>query len=199
MKPGTRALGVAESFGDGPRSTLGGAVIRADGRTEAFEFGTCAVGGTDSTDAVADLWTRLDRPDVQWLLLAGIAPAWYNVLDLRALHDQVGRPVLAVTFEERAEPLVAALERAFSGAELDERCGTFKRQPPRTRLRVTGGDGRSETLFVRAVGCSANDAHAAVRAFTHEGGRPEPLRVARAAARAADAFRRREPPDDPKL
>jgi hypothetical protein len=136
MKPGTRALGVAESFGDGPRSTLGGAVIRADGRTEAFEFGTCAVGGTDSTDAVADLWTRLDRPDVQWLLLAGIAPAWYNVLDLRALHDQVGRPVLAVTFEERAEPLVAALERAT--ATPDSAPGHRGRRPERDAVRPGG-------------------------------------------------------------
>lgn len=191
MKPGTRALGVAESFGDGPRSTLGSAVVRVDRTVEAFEFGTCTVGGTDATAAVCDLWTRLDRPDVQWLLLAGIAPAWYNVLDLRALHDHTERPVLSVTFEERAEPLGAALEREFSGPDLDERRETFERQPPRTRLRVDGGT-RTETLFVRAVGCSADDAHAAVRAFTPAGGRPEPLRVAREAARAVDRFRVRE-------
>ena len=187
MKPGTRALGVAESFGDGPRSTLGGAVVRADRVVEAFEFGVCTVGGTDATDAVADLWTRLDRPDVRWLLLAGIAPAWFNVLDIRSLAERLDRPVLAVTFEASEASLSAALEREFSGEALAERRETFERQPPRTRLRVDG-----ETLFVRHVGCSADEAHAAVRAFTPEGGRPEPLRVARQAARAARAFRSRE-------
>jgi hypothetical protein len=186
VKPGTRALGVAESFGDGPRSTLGGAVVRADRAVEAFVFGTCTVGGTDATAAVADLWTRLDRPDVRWLLVAGIAPAWFNVLDVRSLSERLDRPVLSVTFEASAESLTAALEREFSDEALAQRRETFERQPPRTRLRVDG-----ETLFVRAVGCSDDEAHEAVRAFTHEGGRPEPLRVARQAARAAEVFRER--------
>jgi endonuclease V-like protein UPF0215 family len=186
VKPGTRALGVAESFGDGPRSTLGGAVVRADRVVEGFEFGTCTVGGTDATAAVADLWTRLDRPDVRWLLLAGIAPAWFNVLDIRRLHERLDQPVLAVTFEASDEPLSAALEREFSGEALAERRETYERQPPLTRLRVDG-----ETLFVRAAGCPDDEAHEAVRAFTAEGGRPEPLRVARQAARAARTFRER--------
>jgi endonuclease V-like protein UPF0215 family len=42
-----------------------------------------------------------------------------------------------------------------------------------------------ETVFVRAVGPDADEAARIVRAFTPEGGRPEPLRVARLAARGA--------------
>jgi endonuclease V-like protein UPF0215 family len=190
VKSGVRALGVAESYpgsaraDEGVRSTLAGAVLRADRVLDGLAFGTCAVGGTDATDAVARLWTDLDRPDVRYLLLAGVAPAWYNLLDLASLHERTDRPVLAVTFEPSDEPLGEALARAFSGEALDTRLETFERLPPRSRLRVN-----DETVFVRAVGCDPSEARDVVRAFTPEGGRPEPLRVARLAARAGRALR----------
>jgi endonuclease V-like protein UPF0215 family len=141
----------------------------------------------DATDGVFDLWKRLDRPDVRWLLLAGIAPAWFNVLDICTLASHVDRPVLAVTFEDREELLTAALKREFSGEALSERQAVFKRQPTRRRVTVEGGE-----IFVRAAECSPEKATQVIKAFTHEGGRPEPLRVAKAAARAADVFQRRE-------
>jgi hypothetical protein len=46
-----------------------------------------------------------------------------------------------------------------------------------------------ETVYVRAVGVDDETAAAVVRTFTPEGGRPEPLRVARLAARAARGWR----------
>jgi hypothetical protein len=191
VKPGVRALGVAESYpgnaGEGDRSTFAGAVVRADRVVDGLGFETCTVGGTDATDAVGRLWADLDRPDVRYLLLAGVAPAWYNLLDLAALHELTDRPVLAVTFEPSDEPLSDALGRAFSGDALATRLETFERLPPRSRLRVHG-----ETLFVRRVGCDAGEARDVVRAFTPEGGRPEPLRVARLAARAGRSFLGRE-------
>ena len=188
MKSGVRALGVAESYparhaDEGVHSTLAGAVLRADRVVDGLAFATCTVGALDATDAVARLWTELDRPDVRYLLLAGVAPAWYNLLDLRSLHGRTDRPVLAVTFEASDEPLEEALARAFSGEALDRRLETFERLPPRSRLSVNG-----ETVFVRAVGCDASEARDVVRAFTPEGGRPEPLRVARLAARAGRSF-----------
>ena len=194
MKSGVRALGVAESYpgtaraDEGARSTLAGAVLRADRVVDGLAFATCTVGGVDATDAVARLWTDLDRPDVRYLLLAGVAPAWYNLLDPRSLHERTDRPVLAVTFEPSDEPLEDALARAFSGGELETRLETFERLPPRSRMRVN-----DETVFVRAVGCGASEARDVVRAFTPEGGRPEPLRVARLAARAGRALREDDP------
>jgi endonuclease V-like protein UPF0215 family len=187
VKPGTRALGIAESFSDGPQSTLGGAVVRVDRVVEGFEFNTCTVGGIDATEAVATLWTRLNRLDVRWLLLAGIAPAWFNILDICTLASQVDRPVVAVTFEDREESLTTALGREFSGEALSERRAMFERQPPRRRITVKGGE-----VYIRAAGCSSEEATEVIKTFTHEDGRPEPLRVAKTAAWAADAFRRRE-------
>jgi len=182
VKPGARALGVAESFApDDDRSHLGGAVVRADRAVDDFVLGRCRVGGTDATDAVRSMWERLDRPDVSRVLVAGIAPAWFNVLDLHALHDACDRPVLSVSFEE-SPGLGAALEREFEGDALAARREVYERQPPRSRVTVD-----DEAVYVRAVGCSAAEARETVRAFTPEGGRPEPVRVARLLARAARA------------
>lgn len=184
MKPGIRALGIAESYQE-VESTVAGAVVRADRVVDDYAFATCTVGGQDATDAVTGIWAELDRPDVRYVLLAGIAPAWYNLLDLSAIADATERPVLSVSFE--ASPgLEPALRTEFSGDDLAWRLETYGRQPPRERLSVNG-----ESVWVRAVGCTDDDPGEIVRTFTPEGGRPEPLRVARLAARAGDAFRRR--------
>ncbi|EMA40784.1 endonuclease dU [Halococcus hamelinensis] len=182
MKAGTRALGVAASTRDDDRSTLAGCVVRADRVVDGFAFGSCTVGGTDATTAVIDLFSTLDREDIRYLLVAGIAPAWFNLLDLPRLHAATERPVLSVSFE--ASPgLETPLREAFSGAALDTRLDVYRKLPPRRELTVN-----DETVFVRNVGCSDDDAEEVVREFTPAGGRPEPLRIARLAARAADAW-----------
>ena len=183
MKPGVRALGVAESYRD-RRSTLAGAVTRASRVADGFAYQTCTVGGLDATDSIIELFSRLDREDVRYVFVAGIALAWYNVVDLRRVAAEVDRPVISVTFEE-SPGLVEALAAEFEGEELAERKQVFERQPSRERLVVN-----DQTVFVRSVDIDRSEARDAVRAFTPEGGRPEPLRVARLAARAGDKLRR---------
>ncbi|MFC7018651.1 MULTISPECIES: DUF99 family protein [Haloarcula] len=177
MKAGVRALGVAESF-RGETSHLAGVVVRASRIVDGFVFDTCTVGGSDATRAVCMMVDRLDREDVQYLLLSGIAPAWFNLLDLRRIHDETDLPVVSVTFE--ASPgLESAIEEAFDDPEtVADRLSTYRAQPERHPLTVN-----DETVYVRAVGLADDEAADVVRAFTPEGGRPEPLRVARLAAR----------------
>ena len=183
MKAGTRALGIAESYRS-ETSTLAGAVTRASRVVDGFAFSTCTVGGDDATDAMVDLYERLDREDVRYVLVAGIAPAWYNLVDLHALREATDRPVVAVTFEE-SSGLEASLREAFDGDALAWRLDAYEALPP--RRSVDAGD---DTVFVRSVGVDDDEADEVVRAFTPEGGRPEPLRVARLAARACDETRR---------
>ncbi|ELY67488.1 endonuclease dU [Natrinema versiforme] len=189
MKPGVRALGVAESYrGDRDRgqteSTLAGAVVRADRVCDGLAYAACRVGGTDGTDAVIGLLEDLDRPDIRYVLLGAIAPAWYNILDLSRIREAVGRPVIAVTFEA-SDGLETGLRDAFSGPDLEARLATYRALPERRELSVN-----DETVYVRQVGLEADEAAAIVREFIPEGGRPEPIRVARQAARAADSYAR---------
>ena len=186
MKSGRRALGIAESYrgtDDAATSTLAGAVVRADRTVDDFAFGRCVVGGRDATDAIIDLWERLDRPDIRYLFVAGVAPAWYNVLDLAALHGSIDRPVLAITFEE-SEGLEDGITEAFEGEDQRARLDAYSALPDRRRLDI--GDG---PLFVRSFGLDRSRTETVVGAYT-ETRRPEPLRVAKRLARRLDAARR---------
>ncbi|QIB73129.1 DUF99 family protein [Halogeometricum borinquense] len=191
VKSGTRALGIAESYTDDgveAESVLCGAVVRADRVIDGAAYGTCTVGGTDVTDVIRGLFSNLGREDVRLVFVAGVAPAWFNIVDLRRLADAVDRPVLSVSFEA-SSGLRSALKAAFSGEELDTRLAVYESLPP--RRRVTVGD---DTVFVRSVGISDDEAARAVRAYTPTGGRPEPLRVARLLARSGREWRDREVP-----
>ncbi|RKD98401.1 endonuclease dU [Halopiger aswanensis] len=189
MKSGVRALGIAESYGgdrddrDGRRrSTLAAAVVRADRVVDGLAYEACTVGGTDATAAVRSLLESVGRPDVRYVLLGAVAPAWYNILDLARIHEAADRPVIAVTFEESGG-LEAGIRDAFSGTERDERLEAYRSLPERRSLSVN-----DDTVYVRHVGCETSEADEVVRAFTPAGGRPEPIRVARLAARAGDAY-----------
>jgi endonuclease V-like protein UPF0215 family len=210
VPPRARALGVAESYRDPPdgraeTSTLAGVVVHRDRSVEGVVFGSCTVGGTDATEAILECWERLDRPDVGPIFVAGIAPAWFNVLDLPAIHEATERPVIGVSFEA-SEGLEGAIEREFEGSEREERLATYRRQPEREAVAVgdegdgtdrggtdSGGDtDPEETVYCRFVGIDAEDGRELVREYTPgDSGRPEPVRVARLVARGADSWQRR--------
>lgn len=184
-KSGSRALGFADSSDrDAGISTIAGAIIRADRVLCGLAFGSITVGGTDSTERLIKLTHDLDRPDVQYVLISGIAPAWFNVIDLTEFAAQIDRPVISVSFEE-SDGLGSAIREAWEGDELERRLACYNRQPPRRGITVN-----DEQLYIRSVGCDAAEAARIVTAFTPEGGRPEPLRVARIAARAGGKLTR---------
>jgi len=181
IKSGARALGIAESYSE-KESTLAGVVVRANRVVDGIIFGSCTVGGIDATDTICSLVDRLDREDIQYILVAGIAPAWFNIVDLHRLHEDTGIPVLSVTFEE-SDGLAPAITDAFD--DPSDRLEIYQSQPDRHPVTLD-----ADTLYVRQVGLDEETAATVVRAFTPEGGRPEPVRVARLAARGADEFRR---------
>ena len=205
--PPSRTLGIA--FSDGDRvSRVAGAVLRADGTFDGLTYGACTVGGTDATDAVIDLVADSGREDVRHVCLAGVAPAWFNLLDMCRLHEKLDRPVSTVSYE--ASPgLEPALREAFDGGggeddadDLAERLAVYRSLPPRRRVEVEASNSAdlesdtTEYLFVRAVGLADDRAAAIVRSLVREGfRRPEPLRVASIAASA----HREAVPDDPSL
>lgn len=185
MKSGTRALGLADSYrSDAEESTVAGAVVRADRVLDGLAFGHVTVGGTDSTDRLIELVRRIRRPDIQYVFISGIAPAWYNIIDLPQFANALSCPVISVSFED-SDGLEPALRDAFDGDALTKRLSRYERQPSRWPIEVN-----DEQVFVRAIGLDASESARVVRAFTPEGGRPEPLRVAHTAARAGDTLSR---------
>lgn len=189
MKPGVRALGIAESYRN-EQSTLCGAVVTTEGTVDGFAFASCTVGGLDATAAVLELWRDAGRPDVRFLLLSGVALAWYNLLDLDRLAAQVSVPIFALTYEA-SDGLATDIRAQFSGEAAEARLKRYRALPERTPLEVD-----DETIYVRSRNAADVDPATVLQTFTRAGGRPEPVRVARLAARAADQWHRERLEDE---
>lgn len=187
MITGKRILGIAESYQGrsdlDTQSTLGGAVIRGDKTVDTLIFGRCRVGGLDATQQILSMWKRLDRPDIQYLLIAGIAPAWFNIIDLDTLATKTDRPIIVVTYEA-SEGLQQAITREFSGTDRRHRLERYEALPPRHRLLMD-----DRTLYWRVAGQDPETIPQLLESVTHTA-YPEPLRVAKLLAQAGDAFRR---------
>ncbi|MFB6197629.1 MAG: DUF99 family protein [Halobacteriaceae archaeon] len=179
MKSGSRALGIAESARD-DRSVLAGVVVRGDRAVDGVRFSTCTIGGTDVTESILTIFRRFDREDVHVISIAGIALAWYNVVDIDAIHQSTGIPTCSVSFES-STGLEGDIRREFGEGH---RLEIYQQLPDREKFVVNG-----EEIFVRSVGLEEDETREFLETFTPTGGRPEPLRVARLTAYgAADVF-----------
>ncbi|MCQ8903208.1 MAG: DUF99 family protein [Methanothrix sp.] len=178
-KPGIRALGIAESFvRSDPVSTLAGIVMRGDLRIDGVALAEITVGGMDATGGVLSIYRKLNRDDINILMLSGNVISWFNIIDPEMVHRETGLPVISVTYEE-SDGLEKYIEEYFPGDA--ERLRRYRALGERSALRLkTGYD-----LFVRAHGISLKEARAVLNRFTLEGRIPEPVRVARLIARAA--------------
>jgi endonuclease V-like protein UPF0215 family len=108
------------------------------------------------------------RGHIRAVLLQGIAVGGFNVVDIHALHEALGVPVLVVV---RRAPRLALVKDAL-----------FNRTPGAARKwRLIQKAGEVEPLgelFVQRVGLGLDDARALLRVTTLHGNIPEPLRLA---------------------
>lgn len=195
IKSGTRALGIAESTAEHTGECIfSGAVVRQDRVTDGFAFATATVGGVDATPATRTIIDELCRPDIQYVFVSGVAPAWFNLIDISSLAHTAECPVIAVSYE-RSTGLESALREHFEGDALEQRLTQYRKLPDRERLVISVDSSESDmndhhTLFFRAVEIDTQAAKTIIRAYTPVGGRPEPVRVARQAARGARQWNR---------
>lgn len=187
-KPGVRALGVAESFSQGERtSVIAGVVMRGDYLIDGLALGRTKVGGDDATNSIAALYRRLSRNDVSLLMVSGAILSLYNVIDVDSLSSRVGLPVVCLTYKETAG-IEDSIRRHFpEGA--DSKLAAYRRLGKRVGVRLHTG----HRVYVRTSGLEKADALRILNAFTLQGSVPEPVRVAKLLARAV-AARRSLPP-----
>ncbi|MDV4343225.1 DUF99 family protein [Methanoculleus sp. YWC-01] len=175
-KSGLRALGIAESYSGREQSTLAGVVMRKDLQIDGVAFARVTVGGSDATDAVIRIFTRLARRDINLVMISGSVIAWYNIIDPSAVQDAIGLPVIVTTYEE-SDGLEEDIRSHFPGDA--GRLAAYRRLGDRIPVRLHSG----YTLFIRPYGLSLDDAARLCNDFTREGRVPEPVRVARLIAR----------------
>ena len=129
--------------------------VRRDGRNAAARLAALVAGSKFA-------------PQLQLVLLQGIALAGFNVVDLSALHAALGLPVLVVARRAPRLPLIrqALQTRVPGGARkwrLIERLGPME--------PVAG-------VWVQRAGLSLDEAERTLRPLQRHGLVPEPLRTA---------------------
>ena len=178
-KPALRVLGIAESFlRTRSTSILAGVVMRADLRVDGLAFARASVGGDDATQAVLSLYRQLNRADVNALLLSGAALSWFNIVDLEEVFIKVQRPLICLTYED-SPGLEKYIREYFPQQE--EKLRRYRRLGERQSVRLKTG----YEVYLRALGASPEEARVLLNKFTRDGRVPEPVRLARLAARAA--------------
>jgi endonuclease V-like protein UPF0215 family len=183
-KPGIRALGVAESFRQGQnRSILAGVVMRSDFVVDGVAVGRTAVGGDDATSSIASLFRRLRRNDVNLVMVSGAILSLYNIIDVDALAQKAGLPVICLTYKETAG-IEASIRRHFPGGA-ESKLTAYRRLGRRTGIRLKTG----QRVFIRSAGVDREEVKRVLDAFTLQGSTPEPVRVAKLFARAVLARR----------
>lgn len=179
-KQGIRALGIAESFRLGMSSSvLVGVVMRTDWLVDGIAVGKTTVGGMDATESILNLFKSLNRSDIQLVMIDGCIISWYNIINLKKLHDALGIPIICLTFEEPEGDVVNALKKLFP-SDYEDRIKAYEELGKPSEFLLP----RGLRLYARFVGIDYRAVRTLIRKFTREGKRPEPIRVARLIANA---------------
>ena len=179
-KRGIRALGIAESFRKTSAcSTLAGVVMRRDLVIDGMVFGNVTIEGNDSTQNILSMYRSLKRDDINCIMLDGLVISMYNIIDGGELGENTNVPVIAVTFKD-SEGLEGAIQHHFSN-DSKLKLEQYRKLGQRDKILLKTG----KILFVRCWGISSKEASAIIDCFTLQGSIPEPIRVAKLAARAS--------------
>ena len=171
-KKGIRGLAIAESFShDSKKSVLSGIVMSTDLIIDGFVMGHSTVGGDDVTDTILEMYKRLDRQDVSFLLISGIVISLYNIVDLKRISEETGLPVIGVTYEE-SEGIEDAIKHHFPDS-YESKISEYSNLGPREKITLT----TSHNLYIRNEGGTLLEVKQLLDKITLQGSVPEPLKI----------------------
>jgi hypothetical protein len=171
-KKGIRGLAIAESFSqNSKKSVLSGIVMSTDLVIDGFVFGHSTVGGDDATDAILEMYEKLDRQDISFLLISGIVISLYNIIDMKRISEKIGLPVIGVTYEE-SSGIEDAIKHHFPES-YKSKLTEYSKLEPRKKITLH----TSYNLYVRNEGCTVLEAKQLLDKITLQGSIPEPLKI----------------------
>ena len=182
MKDQARVLGID----DGPfvkgqgRAPLAGVLVCPPGYVEGVIVSSCQVDGADANEAISSM-VRDSRfyEQVRMIMVDGAALGGFNVVDVRALSEDLGVPVLTVS---RDEPDMVSIRDALEAhfPDWERRFEIISRNRVRP-VEVPGG-----FVHVTSEGIGDREADAMVRRCIVRGCLPEPVRLAHLVATALE-------------
>lgn len=171
-KPGLRGLGISESFKqDHKKSVLCGVVMRKDFVIDGFVFGNATIGGDDSTDQIIEMYRKLDRRDINYLLVSGLILSMYNIVNVKKLFDFLHVPIIGVTYNP-SEGIENSIRSHFPES-YDEKVQAYRKLGKREKIKLK----TNYEVYVRMEGCTISDTKNLLNSLTLQGSVPEPLRI----------------------
>jgi uncharacterized protein len=156
--------------------------MRRDLIIDGMIFASATLGGDDATDNIIWMHRSLARDDVNCILLDGLVISMYNIIDGGRVADETCLPVVAITFEDSRG--LAGTIKHHSGDGWQFKLEQYERLGKRERITLQTG----KNLFIRCWGLSQKRAVALLNSFTLQGSVPEPIRVAKLAARSVSSL-----------
>lgn len=153
--------------------------MRRDLIIDGMVFGTVTIRGNDSTQNILSMVRSLKRNDVNCIMLSGVIISMYNIIGGEEIREKTGVPVIAITFKD-SQGLEGTIQHHFpndSKLKLEQ----YHKLGQRDQILLKTG----KFIFVRCWGLNSKEALAIVNSFTLQGSIPEPIRVAKLAARAS--------------
>ena len=177
-KKGLRGLAIAESFRQEDKvSLLAGVVMRKDFIIDGFVFGHATIEGSDATDSILQMYKKLHRGDISFIMVSGLIISMYNIVDIKKIWNELKIPVLGITYEI-SKGLEETIKFHFPDS-FQSKIKEYHNLGERTKIILrTGHD-----LYVRIEGCTTQEAKNLLDSFTLQGSIPEPIRVAQVLAR----------------
>jgi uncharacterized protein len=151
--------------------------MRRDLIIDGMAYGSATIEGDDATDNIISLHRSLKRNDINCILLDGLVISMYNIVDGEQVAGETDLPVIAITFEGSK-----GLEESLRHHFIDWQTKLIQYRKLGRREQITLKTGK--TLFIRYWGITRRRAVAILDSFTLQGAIPEPIRVAKLAARS---------------
>ena len=177
-KKGIRGLAIAESFRqDSEKSILSGVIMSNDFVIDGFVFGNSTLKGDDSTEAIIDMYNRVQRPDISYVLISGLVISLYNIIDIKKLNETLQIPVIGITYK-KSDGLEETIKKHFPN-DYREKLEKYSMLGGREKISLN----TSFDLYIRNEGCTVLECKQLLNKITVQGSVPEPLRVAQLLAK----------------
>jgi hypothetical protein len=177
-KKGLRGLAIAESFQEQDKiSTLAGIVMRRDFIIDGFVFDHTTIEGNDATDSILQMYKKLHRDDISFLMISGLIISMYNIVDIKKIWNELKIPIIGVTYED-SKGIEDTIKFHFPDS-YQSKIEEYRNLGERIKFTLHTG----HELYVRIEGCTIRETKNLLDAFTLQGSIPEPLRVAQMLAR----------------
>lgn len=159
-------------------SILGGVVIRRDLLIDGMVWDRATIRGSDSTETILRMVKRLDRTDINGIMLHGTVIAGYNIIDMARLVQETSLPVISVT-KQPQEDLKSHLQSTFP-SNWEHRWKIAQQNGEIKALKIKA----NSCVYVQYKKCEYEAVKGIIKGFTHFGTVPEPVRVARLFSRS---------------